>query len=82
MRCSFAAMIWTGLNTRVDVALPVPDANSTLAIWWPAAVMNLSEGFQGTGLAGWESSRGYRRGMEAVGDMQVWADERVVARRM
>ena len=42
VRCSFAGAIWAGLNTKLGVALPLPDAHSSLALWWPTAVQHLS----------------------------------------
>ena len=48
VRCSFAVAIWTGLNARLGVALPTPDAHSSLAVWWPAAVQGLSNKDQRT----------------------------------
>ena len=43
MRCSYAATVWAGITVRLGVALPLPDANSSMAIWWPAAVQSLSK---------------------------------------
>ena len=41
VRCSYAAAVWSGLNSRLGVSLPVPDAQSSLASWWPGAVQPL-----------------------------------------
>ena len=42
MKCTYAAVIWAGINARLGVALPSPDGHSSLAMWWPASVRALS----------------------------------------
>ena len=48
LRCTYAGAIWAGLNARLGVSLPVSDATSSLATWWPAAVQPLSSKDQKT----------------------------------
>ena len=48
MRCSYAAAVWGGLNTRLGVSLPAPGTQRSLAIRWLSAVHSLPNADQKT----------------------------------
>jgi hypothetical protein len=42
LQCPYATVVWSGTWQRLGLAIPLPDAQSTLEDWWPAAVEHLS----------------------------------------
>jgi hypothetical protein len=43
LQCPYAMEVWSGTWQRLRLAIPLPDVQSTLTEWWPAAVEQLSK---------------------------------------